>query len=160
MPIQYSEHVSLFLSLLKTRPRSAASQSARLNQSIFPQPMLDNDTQLDKRDHRLVQDAHAVTSEEWGPSCNGSMPMNKRRHAVIMRSRKAMKTATGTVKWISYAKGYGFILPDEGGEEIFAHFSAIEIEGYRTFIQGQNVEFKIQQGPKGWRAASIRPSSV
>lgn len=70
-----------------------------------------------------------------------------------------MKTATGTVKWFSNAKGYGFILPDEGGEEIFAHFSAIEMEGYRTLKQGQKVEFKIQQGPKGWMAASIRLAS-
>src|SRR3569833_1391178 len=96
--------------------------------------MLDNDTQLDKSVHRLVQDAHAVTSEEWGPSCNGSLPMNKRRQAVIMRRRKAMKTATGTVMWFSNAKGYGFILPDEGGEEIFANFSTIEIEGYFFFL--------------------------
>ena len=70
-----------------------------------------------------------------------------------------MKTATGVVKWFSNAKGYGFIMPDEGGEEIFAHFSAIEMEGYRTLKQGQKVEFQVQQGPKGWMAASIRPAS-
>jgi len=69
-----------------------------------------------------------------------------------------MKTATGVVKWFSNAKGYGFIMPDEGGEEIFAHFSAIEMEGYRTLKQGQKVEFQIQQGPKGWMAACIRPT--
>jgi CspA family cold shock protein len=69
-----------------------------------------------------------------------------------------MKTATGVVKWFSNVKGYGFITPDEGGEEIFAHFSAIEMEGYRTLKQGQKVEFQVQQGPKGWMAASIRPA--
>jgi CspA family cold shock protein len=69
-----------------------------------------------------------------------------------------MKTATGIVKWFSNAKGYGFIMPDEGGEEIFAHFSAIEMDGYRTLKQGQKVEFQLQQGPKGWMAASIRPA--
>ena len=71
-----------------------------------------------------------------------------------------MKTATGIVKWFSNAKGYGFIMPDEGGEEIFAHFSAIEMDGYRTLKQGQKVEFQLQQGPKGWMASSIRPASV
>lgn len=71
-----------------------------------------------------------------------------------------MKTATGAVKWFSNAKGYGFILPDDGGEEIFAHFSAIEMEGYRTLKQGQKVEFQLQQGPKGWMASNIRPAST
>src|SRR3569833_4655735 len=92
--------------------------------------MLDNDTQLDKSVHRLVQDAHAVTSEEWGPSCNGSLPMNKRRQAVIMRRRKAMKTATGTVKWFSNAKGYGFILPEVGGVVFFVFFFVFVLVGF------------------------------
>ncbi len=69
-----------------------------------------------------------------------------------------MKNATGIVKWFSNAKGYGFILPDEGGDEVFAHFSAIEMEGYRTLKQGQKVEFEINQGPKGMLANNIRPT--
>jgi len=71
-----------------------------------------------------------------------------------------MKNATGVVKWFSNVKGYGFIMPDEGGEEIFAHFSAIEMNGYRTLKQGQKVEFLLQQGPKGWMASSIRPAAA
>lgn len=71
-----------------------------------------------------------------------------------------MNTATGIVKWFSNAKGYGFILPDEGGDEIFAHFSAIDMEGYRTLKQGQKVEFQMQQGPKGRMAANIRLASA
>jgi CspA family cold shock protein len=64
--------------------------------------------------------------------------------------------ATGIVKWFNASKGYGFISPTSGGDDVFAHFSAIEMEGYRTLKQGQQVEFEIQNGPKGPQAASIR----
>jgi CspA family cold shock protein len=64
--------------------------------------------------------------------------------------------ALGTVKWFSNAKGYGFILPDEGGEDVFAHFSAIDMEGYKTLKQGQKVEFEINRGPKGLQASNIK----
>jgi CspA family cold shock protein len=63
---------------------------------------------------------------------------------------------TGTVKWFSNSKGYGFIAPSEGGEDIFAHFSAISMEGYKTLKKGQLVEFESTQGPKGMHATSIR----
>ena len=62
----------------------------------------------------------------------------------------------GTVKWFSNAKGYGFILSEEGGDDIFAHFSAIEMEGYKSLKEGQKVEFDITDGPKGLQAASIK----
>ena len=64
--------------------------------------------------------------------------------------------STGTVKWFSNAKGYGFIAPVEGGEDIFAHFSAITMEGYKTLKKGQRVEFECTQGPKGMHATSIK----
>ena len=67
--------------------------------------------------------------------------------------------ASGTVKWFSNAKGYGFILPDEGEEDVFAHFSAIEMDGYKTLKQGQKVQFEINQGPKGLQASNIRALS-
>jgi len=67
--------------------------------------------------------------------------------------------ASGTVKWFSNAKGYGFILPDGGDEDVFAHFSAIEMDGYKTLKQGQKVEFEINRGPKGLQAANIRAVS-
>ena len=64
--------------------------------------------------------------------------------------------ATGTVKWFNASKGYGFISPNNGGDDVFAHFSAIEMEGYKTLKEGQDVEFEIQEGPKGLQATHIR----
>jgi len=63
--------------------------------------------------------------------------------------------ATGIVKWFSNAKGYGFISPDEGGDDIFAHFSAIEMDGYKSLKEGQRVEFDVSNGPKGLQANKI-----
>ena len=62
---------------------------------------------------------------------------------------------TGTVKWFNNAKGYGFILPDGGGEDLFAHFSTIAMEGYKTLKAGQMVSYDIIQGPKGLHATNI-----
>lgn len=64
--------------------------------------------------------------------------------------------SVGTVKWFSNSKGYGFISPDEGGEDVFAHFSAIEMEGYKSLNEGQKVEFDISDGPKGLQASNIK----
>lgn len=65
--------------------------------------------------------------------------------------------AQGVVKWFNDAKGFGFITPDEGGEDLFAHFSSIEIEGFKTLKEGQKVSFEVVQGPKGRQAAHIKP---
>ncbi|MCO6429176.1 cold-shock protein [Nitrosomonas communis] len=64
--------------------------------------------------------------------------------------------ATGTVKWFNDAKGYGFITPDGGGEDLFAHFSAINSEGFRTLREAQRVDFEVIIGPKGKQASNIR----
>ncbi|MBK1781492.1 cold-shock protein [Advenella sp. WQ 585] len=62
---------------------------------------------------------------------------------------------TGTVKWFNDAKGFGFITPDGGGEDLFAHFSSIQMNGFKTLKEGQKVSFEIAQGPKGKQALSI-----
>ncbi|MFK0074397.1 MULTISPECIES: transcription antiterminator/RNA stability regulator CspE [Arthrobacter] len=65
--------------------------------------------------------------------------------------------ATGTVKWFNAEKGFGFISPDDGSQDVFAHFSAINSSGYRSLEENQKVSFEIQQGPKGPQAADIQP---
>ena len=64
--------------------------------------------------------------------------------------------ATGTVKWFNDDKGYGFISPDDGSADVFAHFSAIDGNGYRSLDEGQKVEFDVAQGQKGPQAEKIR----
>ncbi|HSN91416.1 MAG TPA: cold shock domain-containing protein [Anaeromyxobacteraceae bacterium] len=63
--------------------------------------------------------------------------------------------AIGTVKWFNDAKGYGFI-SQEGGEDVFVHHSAIQMDGFRTLKEGERVEFDVTQGPKGLQAANVR----
>ena len=70
-----------------------------------------------------------------------------------------MTIATGTVKWFNNAKGYGFILPADGGDDLFAHYTAIQMEGYKTLKAGQTVVFDVEQGPKGHHAVNIRAES-
>ena len=63
--------------------------------------------------------------------------------------------ATGTVKWFNDAKGYGFIAPDDGGKDVFVHFSAIAGDGFRTLAEGAKVEFVPEQGQKGPQATNV-----
>ncbi len=64
---------------------------------------------------------------------------------------------TGTVKWFNDSKGFGFITPDNGGEDLFAHFSAIQGSGFKTLKEGQKVSYEVTQGPKGKQASNIQP---
>jgi cold shock protein len=63
---------------------------------------------------------------------------------------------TGTVKWFNDAKGFGFIKPDDGTDDVFAHFSAIEMDGFRSLKEGQKVAFEVVAGPKGKQASNIK----
>ncbi|AKH19814.1 cold shock domain-containing protein CspD [Sedimenticola thiotaurini] len=67
--------------------------------------------------------------------------------------------ATGTVKWFNNAKGYGFVTPDQGEQDIFIHFSAISMDGYKTLKEGQKVQFELEEGPKGLHAANLQSIS-
>jgi len=68
-----------------------------------------------------------------------------------------VKMAAGTVKWFNDAKGFGFITPEDGGKDLFAHFSEIQAGGFKSLSEGQKVEFVVKQGAKGPQASEIRP---
>jgi CspA family cold shock protein len=75
---------------------------------------------------------------------------------VFQGSRKGSSSmAVGKVKWFNNAKGFGFIVPEDGGEDIFAHYSTIKMDGYRSLKAGQEVTYEVQQGPKGLHAENI-----
>ena len=66
-------------------------------------------------------------------------------------------TVTGTVKWFNESKGFGFITPEDGGDDLFAHFSEIQGSGFKSLQEGQKVSFEVKMGPKGKQASAIKP---
>jgi cold shock protein len=70
--------------------------------------------------------------------------------------KEVQDMATGTVKWFNDAKGFGFVTPEDGGNDLFAHFSAIQQQGFKTLKEGQRVSFDVTTGPKGQQASNIR----
>jgi len=74
-----------------------------------------------------------------------------------MPEEEVRSMASGTVKWFNDAKGYGFIT-QEGGEDVFVHFNAIQAQGFKSLAEGDKVEFEVTRGPKGLQAANVRKS--
>jgi CspA family cold shock protein len=66
---------------------------------------------------------------------------------------------TGTVKWFNESKGYGFVAPQDGGEDVFVHYSSIQGSGFKTLAEGQHVDFDVECGPKGLQAVNVTPNS-
>jgi CspA family cold shock protein len=97
--------------------------------------------------HRVKKGGGVVEFQAWLGSTPGSSINNQ-----------GEQMATGTVKWFNDAKGYGFITPDDGSEDLFAHFSAINMSGFKTLKEGQKVSFDVVQGPKGKQASNIQKS--
>jgi CspA family cold shock protein len=79
-----------------------------------------------------------------------------RSRAEMAVNSKEKGLATGTVKWFSNQKGFGFIIPDDGGEDLFVHQSNIEADGYRSLEDGQKVSYEVAQGRKGPEATKVR----
>jgi cold shock protein len=77
--------------------------------------------------------------------------------ATSSKRNKATVMETGTVKWFNDAKGYGFI-SRQNGEDVFVHFSAIQASGFRSLQEGQQVQFDVVKGPKGWQAENVKPA--
>src|ERR1700733_14684212 len=73
-----------------------------------------------------------------------------------VQSNKEVKMSKGTVKWFNDSKGFGFITPEDGGKDLFAHHTEIQMDGFKSLKEGQAVEFDVTQGPKGPAAARIR----
>jgi CspA family cold shock protein len=69
------------------------------------------------------------------------------------------KMATGTVKWFNATKGFGFISPEDGGDDVFVHQSEIQVQGYRELAEGQRVEYDVTKGQKGLQASAVKPIS-
>jgi CspA family cold shock protein len=90
------------------------------------------------------------------PSAGGDWAGSAIRAARNMQGRTM---ATGTVKWFNDAKGFGFIVQDNGGEDVFVHHTAIQADGFRSLAEGQKVEFEVTKGPKGLQASKVRAIS-
>jgi CspA family cold shock protein len=76
---------------------------------------------------------------------------------VRQQERKRQNVTVGTVKWFNATKGFGFIAPEDGSDDVFVHQSDIQVEGYRELTEGQKVEFSTETGEKGPKAANVRP---
>jgi CspA family cold shock protein len=77
--------------------------------------------------------------------------------ALVPKTGVSSNMAQGTVKWFNAEKGFGFIAQEDGGDDVFVHYSAIQTQGYKSLDENQKVEFDVTQGPKGPQAENVRP---
>jgi CspA family cold shock protein len=96
----------------------------------------------------------SLAGSPGSPRLNTNTQSGKNPDSVFFQGSRNM--ATGTVKWFNDAKGFGFITPDDGSEDLFAHFSAITMNGFKTLKEGEKVSFDVTQGPKGKQASNIQ----
>ena len=98
----------------------------------------------------------------WGQVVGGTgvpstvLPPKHERGWQPEKKTQEILMATGTVKWFNDSKGFGFITPDDKSEDVFAHFSAIKMNGFKTLKEGQRVSFEVTSGPKGKQASNIQ----
>jgi CspA family cold shock protein len=93
-----------------------------------------------------------------GPGSTGALYARNAYAVVLPNNQQGRRLmATGTVKWFNDSKGFGFIKPDDGGEDLFAHYSEVRAAGFKSLREDQKVSFDVKQGPKGKQAADITP---
>jgi cold shock protein len=98
-----------------------------------------------------------MRSGSVGVTFAAPLVMRAGRQGAARNIERSGLMVTGTVKWFNDAKGFGFIVQDNGGPDVFCHHTAIQADGFRSLAEGQKVEFEVQKGPKGLQAANVRP---
>ena len=104
---------------------------------------------------RLTLEFLAVQASPLNPACDLPAEESRKLQRYINTKEQSNNMETGTVKWFNDAKGYGFI-SRQNGEDVFVHFSAIQASGFRSLQEGQQVQFDVVKGPKGWQAENVK----
>src|SRR5258708_3284738 len=113
----------------------------------------DSDNRSESCGENPIADCHFHVLERASHAWPGPVGGRQTKHVFLGK----LQMATGTVKWFNDAKGFGFITPDGGGDDLFAHFSGIRSEGFKSLQENQKVSFETKKGPKGMQASNIQP---
>ena len=103
----------------------------------------------------IFKSSFAVQVSPLNPACDLPAEESRKFQRYIKNKGISNNMETGTVKWFNDAKGYGFI-SRQNGEDVFVHFSAIQASGFRSLQEGQQVQFDVVKGPKGWQAENVK----